>query len=161
MGHATAAATVAAAAATELTAAVAVSRAKYATLAGKKQLFTHFCCGSTWRRFSWCFVKSSKAWAAKLAHWQQFSFAKGQWFSLAWQNVINRRKLRCCFAFLFWPSETWKRVNILLPFSILSLHLSIYLEDCERHDMLKIPDKSNWNYFHFKHPKHPNNCDKR
>lgn len=77
------------------------------------------------------------------------------------RNVINRRKLRCCFAFLFWPSETWKRVNILLPFSILSMHLSIYLEDCERHDMLKIPDKSNWNYFHFKHPKHPNNCDKR
>lgn len=77
------------------------------------------------------------------------------------RNVINRRKLRCCFAFLFWPSELWKRVNILIPFSILSLHLSIYLEDCERHDMLKIPDKSNWNYFHFKHPKHPNNCDKR
>lgn len=77
------------------------------------------------------------------------------------RNVINKRKLRCCFAFLFWPSETWKRVNILLPFSILSMHLSIYLEDCERHDMLKIPDKSNWNYFHFKHPKHPNNCDKR
>lgn len=77
------------------------------------------------------------------------------------RNVINRRKLRCCFAFLFWPSELWKRVNILLPFSILSMHLSIYLEDCERHDMLKIPDKSNWNYFHFKHPKHPNNCDKR
>lgn len=77
------------------------------------------------------------------------------------RNVINRQKLRCCFAFLFWPSETWKRVNILLPFSILSLHLSIYLEDCERHDMLKIPDKSNWNYFHFKHRKHPNNCDKR
>lgn len=77
------------------------------------------------------------------------------------RNLINRRKLRCCFAFLFWPSETWKRVNILLPFSILSMHLSIYLEDCERHDMLKIPDKSSWNYFHFKHPKHPNNCDKR
>lgn len=47
------------------------------------------------------------------------------------RNLINRRKLRCCFAFLFWPSELWKRVNILLPFSILCLHLSIYLEDCE------------------------------